>query len=940
MRINYDDLFCKNIQPKTPYFQPLKSYPMRKRILCFLLILPMYLGLSAATLQPSDLRCEYLHDPQVVDVSSPRLSWINFARPGARGVVQGAWQVRVASDPARLNDPDLWDSGKVESSQNHRIAYDGEALQSRQECWWQVRVWDAEDEVSEWSEPAFWRMGLLSAEDWEASWIGAPWQGEQALPKPSGGPDGRPEAFGPPAPLLRKSFGVRKPVEKAVIYTTGLGYFELYLNGRKVGDDVLIPNQTNYGKRPELTQAYIALPDDFHDYKVMYLAYDLTDQLQQGENVLGSILGNGFYNPAKYWADGYGSPRFLAQLHVSYEDGTEEIVVSDGSWTAARSPILMDMVYYGETYDARLEQDGWNAPGFDASTWEPVALRQAPEGRLVAHTASTDKVTEVLEPKQIERLGEGHYRVDFGEEISGWVRLHGVSGPAGHAIDIEFLSSNYSGDNRYILRGDGAEDYAPRFNWFVFREIEIHNWPGELSTANLTAEAVNTQFEATAHFKTSNPMLNAINRIWRRSQVGNMHGGIVSDCPHRERSGYTGDGQVACATVFHNYDARDVYHKWIGDIRDAQIVSTGYVPNGAPWQSGCGGGVAWGAAISIMPWEFYQHYGSLDMLENTYPAMKGYLDYLEAWKTPEGIVHSQRTGNDGNVLKWFNLGDWVAPGELPDDALVHTFYYWHCAELTAKTAAVLGHFHEAAHYAGLAEASRTAFRNKFFDATTGSFGDAGADILALRMGLDEPMRSRVIEAVRANLVANDGHLDTGIFGTRYFFEMLAENGMNEQAYTAITKTTQPGFGWWLEQGATTTWEKWDGTGSRNHPMFGGGLVWLYRDLAGMQIDPEQPAYEHIVFRPQPVADLDFVEYSNQTVFGEAGIRWERGGDELVFTLTVPVGATATLHIPTPNGAEFKESGISVTEHPDVTVVEITPESAVLSIASGRYRFHP
>jgi len=893
---------------------------------------------SEKALKPEQLKCEYLEDPAVLDVAQPRLSWINLAPEKVRGEVQTAWQIRVASSKEGLDNPDLWDSGKQESGQSTRVRYGGKDLSSRQECWWQLRTWNRSDLVSEWSEPAFWRMGLLHREDWKASWIGAPWQGEEALPKPGGGPDGMPEDYGPPAPLLRKDFQVSKEVSKAVAFVTGLGYFELYLNGKKVGDEKLVPNQTNYGKRPQLTDALIYLPDDFREYKVMYLAYDVTDQLVRGENVLGGILGNGFYNPAKFWAAAYGSPRFLCQMHISYTDGSEEVVVSDESWKASRSPILMNMVYYGENYDARKEQSGWSAPAFDDSNWEHVSLREAPYGKLVAHTAYPDQVTERIAPVSIEKLGEGNFMVDFGVEISGWVRLNGVEGPEGQQVHIIPNANLYSGENTYIFKGAGPEDYAPRFNWFVFSGVEITNWPGELTSDMLTAEAVNTYIQPSAKFETSNELFNELNKIWRRSQTDNMHGGVASDCPHRERSPYTGDGQITCITVLHNFDAKNFYQKWVQDMLGAQIKSTGYVPNGAPWQPGCGGGPAWGAAICVIPWEYYMHYGSQDMLEDNYEGMKAYLKYMQTWVDEEGIMHSKRTDKNGDWLKWFNLGEWVPPGEFIPDEMVHTFYLWYCAHITANSAKILGKKTEADHYLSLAENTRQAFHKRFYDQEKGSYGDAGGNILALKMGVPEQEYDRVVAALKAGIEKNGGHLDTGIIGTRFFFEVLAENGLNLLAFEALNKRTEPGFGRWIEIGSTTTREMWDTGGSHNHPMFGGGLVWLYRNLAGMQADPNEPGYRHIIFRPQPVDEMDFVSYSNNTPYGEGGITWERSENSFSMQVTVPVSCYATVHVPASDPSLVFEGKMQAEEGSGIQFIGMEEGYAVYETGSGKYNF--
>lgn len=910
---------------------------MKKPALSILLALIANIAFSQA-ITPSKLTCEYLVNPAVVDVMQPRLSWINKATDNNRGHSQTAWQIAVASAADKLDSPDLWDSGKITSEENNRIVYGGKALTSRQECWWRVRVWDKNGKQSEWSAPAQWRMGFLQASDWKAKWIGAPWEGEDALPRPTNPGAGMPENAPSPAPLLRKSFRIQKPIAKAVAFVTGLGYFELYANGQKVGTDVLVPNQTNYGKRKNLSTALINVEDNFTRYKVMYLAYDIKSLLKEGDNALGGIVGNGFYNPAKFWAEGYGTPRFLAQVHITYNDGTEDVIVTDESWKAAQSPILMNMVYYGETYDARNEVRGWNAAGFDDTSWKNAVVKKAPEGDLVAHTANPDKVTEQIQPVSIRKNENGNYVVDFGVEISGWVKFNNIEGPAGNTIDISFTSNSFSGQNRYTFAGNGPENYAPRFNWFVFSGIEIKNWPGELKASHLTAEAVNTYIEVASTFETSNKLLNDINKIWRRSQIDNMHGGIASDCPHRERSAYTGDGQVACATVMQNYDAQNFYYKWIQDMHDAQDVTTGYVPNGAPWQPGCGGGVAWGAAINIMPWEFYLQYGAKDMLIDNYESMKGYVRYMKTWVDADGIMFSQRANQSGKPLTWFNLGDWVPPGELPPNDLVHTFYFWMCVDLTSKTARVLGKTEESNEYAKLAEQTRQAFYKRFYNEAAGSYGKAGGNIFALYMGVPADQYEKVKAALVSDIKANNGHLDTGIFGTRYFFTVLTANGLHDLAYEAINKKTEPGFGHWVEIGSTTTREQWNEKGSHNHPMFGGALVWLYRNLSGLNYDESKPGYKHIIFKPQPAGDVTFASYRRETIYGDASIRWEKKGNDLLVNVEVPVGSTASVYIPAKSQKDVKESRKAASSAAGVRFKEMEGQNAVFEVVSGKYSF--
>ena len=913
-------------------------------LLFCVMILPF---LAGAALKPERLLCEYLNNPMAIDIARPRLSWVNIPGRHDHGQIQTAYEIRVAGSREDLTaGKNLgWASGKVLSGNSLNIRYAGEPLASCQECWWQVRVWDRHDRVSAWSPPAYWGMGLLEPSDWQARWIGAPWEGQDPLPRPPyprsakhAGFRHRPAGEMPsPAPLLRKSFTIERPIQSAKAYVTGLGFFEFYINGTKAGDDVMVPAVSLYGPRISAGEIGIMTGNNFSEYRVFYLCYDITGLLRSGKNAAGVILGNGFFNPGNYWCQGYGTPRFLGQIHITYADGSREVIASGPDWKASPSPILLDNVYDGEHYDARKEQAGWAEPGFDDTGWEAAALRKPPGGTLQAQTAPPDRIMERLAPVKTTKLGEGHYLVDFGEEISGWLRIIRVKGEAGRRIDIRYRCESAVGDNSYTLKGEGFESYSSRFTWFVFREAEILNWPGELRPGDIIAEAVYSDVSTTGHFISSDTLFNKIHKIWRRSQTDNFHGGVASDCPHRERSPYTGDGQVACVTVMHNFDTRAFYTKWIGDMRGAQNPDNGYVPNGAPWQPGCGGGPAWGAAICIMPREFYLHYGDTTILRDNYDAMKGYLRYMLTWTSPEGIMHS-KAPDPGSPNRWINLGDWCAPGELPPDEMVHTFYLWRCASFTATSAMVLGKTTEAAEYQRLAENTAAAFHSHFYDEATGSYGPRGGNILALRMGVPENRKERVLAALREDIRRNNGHLETGIFGTQFFFEVLSENDMHDQAYEAMKKTTQPSYGWWIAQGATTTWEQWDGDNSRNHPMFGGGIVWFYRRLAGLMVDPESPGYRNILFRPQPAGDLTQAGYSLETPLGMAASSWKKEKGWFHLEITVPVGSTGKVFLPLKheNLQKGKSPVVRISGKPRFLGLE--GNEAVYAVTQGKTRF--
>ena len=841
-------------------------------------------------IKPTRLTCEYAVNPFSIDETSPRLSWINIS--SRKGEFQTAYRIRVASTKRGLYKADLWDSGKIVSDQSTLVKYAGKALESMQECWWQVCVWDSRGRRSLWSEPAFWGTGILDANLWKVEWIGAPWQGEEGRDHIEGAPHS-------PAPLLRKSVTLEKEVASAKAYVTGLGFFQFYVNGERVSDAELTPNETSYTYREGLENHMLGLDGSkFRGYRVQYYGYDITEHLHSGENVFGAILGCGFFDTSSGWVHSYGTPRFFGQIFIQYKDGSSEVVTSDTTWLAHKGPVTANGMYDGEVYDARLEVDGWCSPGTAPdSGWAPAVRRKAPDGKLCAHHYTSDRIMEKVAPKSLVRLEDGSIEIDFGDYLTGWVRLEHLNGNAGDSVKIEYLcESPGNGENIYVMKGGGNESYAARFTWFCFDKVRITGYPGNPNPDDITAEAVYADLETTGHFACSNELFNRINRIWWRSQTDNMHLGVPTDCPHREKGPYTGDGEVACVTVMHNFDAASFYTKWMRDISDCQDVETGYVPNGAPWHPGCGGGVGWGAAMNVIPWEFYLHYGDRDILEEHYHAMTEHLRNMRSWMLEDGTMH-QRMHDPKDPIYFFNLGDWLPPYELPDDGLVHTFLLWKCTDYTAKAAEVLGKEDDAALLRGQAKEVADAFNNVFYDREKKSYGDYGSNILALKLGVPDDRKEAVLQTLREEISRYDGHLNTGIIGTQLFFETLAENGMNDLAFEAMNKRDFPSFGWWIEQGAYTTWEAWNGENSRNHPMFGGALTWFYRKLAGMEVDEKAPGYRHIIFRPMPCGDITWAEYRTRTPYGEAGIRWSVESGRFTAEITVPVGCTATFIIP-------------------------------------------
>lgn len=885
--------------------------------------LPLFfsLALSAAGLRVEQLRCEYLDGPLGIDTPQPRLSWILTAPAEPRGARQSAYQILVASSAAALHQDqaDLWDSGKVASDATNQLRYAGKPLASRQQAFWKVRVWDPAGVASD-SAPARWEMGLLQPGDWQAKWIAR-----------------TTDTRSNPAPLLRRAFHLAGPVKQARVAVCGLGYYELFLNGGKVGDHLLDPGYTRYDRR------------------ALYVTYDVTAQLQDGANALGVMLGNGWFNchTKAVWnfheAPWRAAPKLLLQLRVDYADGRSETIVSDASWKCSTGAIVFDSIYGGETYDARLEKSGWASATYDAASWDPVQCVDAPAGKLAAQMMPPITLDQTLMPVKITEPKPGVFVVDVGQNLSGMAELR-VTGPAGTRVqmrygerllpdgsldtsDIEKHVKKLGAEQQhqtdtYILKGGGsAEVYASRFTYHGFQYVEITGFPGKPTLDNLRARFIHTAVPKAGEFSCSNTMLNAIQRAADWSFLSNLHG-IPTDCPHREKNGWTGDAHLACEQAQFNFFPVSVHQKWLNDIGDEQ-KPTGQLPGTVPtagfgytW----GNGPAWDSAFLLIAYYQYLYYGDTDNFRRHYDGMKRYVDYLGT-RAKDGIVS-------------IGLNDWAPWKTKTGAAITDTAYYFVDAKIVALAAGLLGNQQDALKYTELAASIRAAFNQKFYQPDSALYDNGSQTALscALYQDLVEPANKA---SVLANLVAavekTDNHIDTGILGAKYLLYALLDNGRADVAYRMVAQRDQPSWGWWLGQGATTLWEQWNGTESRNHIMFGDVSAWFYKALAGIQPDPQAPGFKHFFITPQVVGDLTAARGSYDSIRGRIVSDWRVAKGEFTLDLTVPANTAATVSLPI--AGTVLEGGQPASQADGVKPLGTAGGRSVLEVAAGSYRFH-
>lgn len=867
-----------------------------------------------------NLECEYLENPLGIDAFTPRLSW--QLRADRNDVKQKAYKILVASDKEKLaNDiGDLWDSDTVHSDKSTQIVYGGINLISRQEAYWKVKVWDQEDTESEWSEISSWEMSLLDDSDWIAKWIG-----KDELVKPIVGQKN-------PAPYFRKEFDVKKNFQSARVYLTGLGYYELYINGKKIGDHVLSPDQTNYDRRQVSSFENNKIAN--MSTRILYETFDLTKILKEGENVVGIILGNGWYfqtEKSEYIPMFYDTPRFISQIEIENQDGTREKVISDESWKVTDGPILDNNLYFGEIYDAQLELPGWNDLGYDDSRWGYAKTLRIPDGKLCAQMTPPDRVIETLKPISISVPKKNTYRFDFGTMFSGWVKIK-MQGKRGEEIKLTYFEdsgNSYGQSDTYIFKGEGVEDWQPRFTWHSFRFVEIEGTSAKLTAENIEGKVVHNDVRIAGEFKSSNKLFNRIMNDYEKTQLDNMHGGVTTDCPHRERRGYTGDGQIAAQAAIYNLDMRSFYTKWLKDIADAQNKVTGYVPNTVPYHSG-GGGVPWGSAYIIIPWYMYLYYGDINLLAEHYEGMKHFVEYLKNRTDDDGLIYVDP--ND-----YWDLGEWVPPDPTEiSPTFVSSAYYYYDLCLLSKIANILEKKSESDSLSKLSQNVKKAFNRRYYNPKEKSYsiGRQGANIFPLAFGLvPENQINGVFLSLVHNIEVNTrGHFDTGMMATPYLLEVLTKYGRVDLAYTVMNRRDYPSYGYNIERGATTLWETWTGNDSHSHPMFGSVTAWFFQALAGINPDENNPGFKHIVIKPNIIGELDFVYGSYSSEYGKIISNWKLNNKHLELSVSIPPNTSASVYLP---GSDKNSVEVN-----DLNIEFINVENGLLhyEIQSGEYTF--
>lgn len=856
---------------------------------------------------PESLLCEYAINPLGIDTKHPRFSWTVEK-------IQIAYQILVSSSKALLEKGcgDLWDTKKVDGSQSLNVEYCGKSLCSAQRCYWQVKIWDMDGGESQFSDIAWFETALLSQEEWEAKWISAP-------------------MFGVTSPLFRKEFKLEKSISSARAYISGLGYYELSINGEKVGDHVLDTAWTDYSKR------------------VLYSTYDVSEMLVVGANAIGVMLGCGWYN-SSHFNTPHNALKFIMKIDISFEDGTVMRVVTDNNsgWiVTGSSPIVCNSIYDGETYDARLEVPEWNTPNYNTNgkgdlgksdiIWKSPVVVSGPGGRMVAQTMEPIKVVMEMKPITLKSPRNGIYVYDLGQNISGWARLK-VIGERGTEVRLRFSELLYEdgtvntenlrkakATDTYILKGGSEEVYEPRFTYHGFRYVQVEGYPGTPDSASITGRVIRSAVESTGYFICDNDLINQIHKAVVWTEADNLQG-ILTDCPQRdERLGWLNDATVRTEELVYNFNVDRLLNKWERDIKDTQEAETGAIADTAPFfRFGRKPADPVCSSYLIVPWFVYLHYGDKRILEEHYEGMKKWNEYL-------GIQSTDY------IVNYSSYGDWASPinqaiegscgagaiSATTPGELMSSGYYYYNTVLLGKIAGIIGREDDQGKFFKLSERIKDAFNKKFFNMEKRQYalGSQASNIFPLFLGLvPKEYRRDVLQNVVHNVIEiNKLHLTTGNLCTKYIMDILAEEGFIDVAFDLVTQTTYPSWGYMIENGATTIWERWElvTTGemcemaSHNHPMYASIGAWFYKILAGINVDEAGPGYEKIIIKPHIPTRLNYVAASVKTVRGTVVSSWKKENGSILLDVIIPANSSAKVYVPK---VETKSDNVVITEN--------------------------
>ena len=884
----------------------------------------------------TNLQCEMLNNPEGIDVVQPRLSW--QIKSDVNDVKQTAYQILVASTLENLNanKADLWDSGKVTSNESVNIIYNGKKLGDRQNAFWKVTVFTNKGEIKS-TENAHFSIGILTYADWKST----RWIGYEKLSKD----DSVSQYSRLSARYLRKEIDVKKQVKSAKVYIMGMGLYELYINGTKIGDQVLAPVPTDYTKN------------------VKYNVFDVTSQLKEGKNMLGTILGNGRFFAMRqdykpYKIKSFGFPKLALQFFVEYTDGTKDIIRTDDTWKLTTAgPILSNNEYDGEEYDARKEMKGWATTNFDDKNWINARYVQEPGGFYEAQMMPNMKIMGEVKPISIKATAKGTYILDMGQNMVGWLQLK-VKGKSGDQITMKFAESLQADGSLYIanlrdakttdiytLKGESEEIWEPRFIFHGFRFVEISGFPTKPTLDNFVGKVVYDDIKTTGTFESSDTTMNQIfkNAWWG---ISGNYKGMPIDCPQRnERQPWLGDRTTGAYGESFLFDNQTLYAKWLDDIKYSQTQDGG-LPDVAPafWRY-YGDNVTWPGTYITVGDMLYQQFGDKEVIKKQYPSMKKWMVYMEENYLKDDLMDKDKYGDWCVPPESLELIRSKDPARLTDGQLLSSAFYYQLLGIMKKFAKISNADADIAHYDDLTTRIKKAFNSKFLNTEKNYYANntVTANVLPLAFGM---VPENLIDKVFQNMVyevevTKQSHISTGVIGTQFLMRTLTNFGRGDLAFKLASNKTYPSWGYMVENGATTIWELWNGNtadpsmNSQNHVMLLGDLlIWYYENMAGIKSNPETPGFKQIIMKPDFNAGLTFVNASYESIYGLIKSNWKKNKNTLEWKITIPANSSAVVYLPTKNASSVTVNKQKLAQFSSSYKTE--NNNIVLTLESGSY----